>query len=307
MDEVLHFLGTHFAQEWGVITGAPIISFITALVMGVALYFALGAYYKHRLSANEAIISILRERLAVGTHQTAVAPENPTQQESIESSKADRAVLSQPVANIGPNIVCARTTVRTIIDPTDTEKDCIAYLATFQNSSLADRPVSEAANITASIVYEYDASTPEEHAAFYREIEQIANRRRRKRTASTQIHWALLAKSLRATWLLPKTFTTNRLDSLGLNSAEELVLAIRGADFKFYALEDLTSERDLTIRLQKIPLAQDKIESADDVFRALVTLTINGRADPRPYQFYLDGSDPPQCVFMSSSRLKSFA
>jgi hypothetical protein len=63
MDEILKYLGTHLAQELAVITGAPIIFLITALVLGAVMYFAMGAYYAHSLSAKDSIIPILRTRL----------------------------------------------------------------------------------------------------------------------------------------------------------------------------------------------------------------------------------------------------
>jgi len=57
-----------------VITGAPIISIFTMIVMGALLYFAMGAYYAHSLSAKDSIISILRARLENLDAQTQPLP-----------------------------------------------------------------------------------------------------------------------------------------------------------------------------------------------------------------------------------------
>lgn len=57
MDEILQLLVDHFAAEWAVIAGAPIITLVTFAVLGVVQYFAFRAYYHHQLTSKESIIS----------------------------------------------------------------------------------------------------------------------------------------------------------------------------------------------------------------------------------------------------------
>src|SRR5258708_3528272 len=117
MDEILKYLGTHFAQELAVITGAPIISLITTIVLGAILYFAMGAYYAHRLSSKDSIISILKTRLDAAGSPTQPLPSFVPQTETPGISKpAIEVVTATPLkqtaepkpAPLTPNIVAIR-------------------------------------------------------------------------------------------------------------------------------------------------------------------------------------------------------
>jgi hypothetical protein len=111
VDEILQYLGTHFAAEWAVITGAPIISLVTFAVLGVVQYFIFKAYYHHQLSAKESIIStrdgeiaLLERRLeGVGTTTTPVPVLKPDESQpevlpaEIEKSTTDRPQTDRSV------------------------------------------------------------------------------------------------------------------------------------------------------------------------------------------------------------------
>lgn len=190
-----------------------------------------------------------------------------------------------------PNLVCARTAIRRIHDPTDSSRECVALIATFHNSPLADRTVTDASNVIASIAYQYD---PRSHAEQMAALDKYLKGRNR-RHASLDTSWTKFADSLAALWI-DGSWTGKRIEFFGLNSANELILAIRDSHGKFCALEDLASEREVS-RLRKVPL--DKL-GVDQVVRAEVKLTINGRADPLPYPFILVLKEPdsPVCRYL---------
>lgn len=141
MDEVLHFLGTHFAQEIAVITGAPIISLITICVLGAIMYFGMGIYYAHSLSAKDSIISILRARLENSDAPTqplpsATAQPIHSQSQSPENiTTTDQSATTEQTATSAPDTTLQLSSVEHSADLPDyqLEESSPDFRAVFQD------------------------------------------------------------------------------------------------------------------------------------------------------------------------------
>ena len=135
------FLGTHFAQEIAVITGAPIISLITICVLGAIMYFGMGIYYAHSLSAKDSIISILRARLENSDAPTqplpsATAQPIHSQSQSPENiTTTDQSATTEQTATSAPDTTLQLSSVEHSADLPDyqLEESSPDFRAVFQD------------------------------------------------------------------------------------------------------------------------------------------------------------------------------
>jgi hypothetical protein len=287
MDEILKYLGTHFAQEIAVITGAPIISLITVCVLGAIMYFAMGAYYAHRLDTQHSIISLLRTRLEHGDD------DSPTQPLPSLVPKTEQPVIAKPALGVAPpttfiqipkpkpapltsNIVAIRGQLIMLPENGEPEIDTEtgvyrrrlrgfhAFVAIFHNLPLSERNIGPAQNVTASIVYEYKG-----------------------------LQFAQVTKGI---WVEDnEEWRTNEVD-FNPNSVRRLILAREEDKGQFFALEDYGDSRKANVLSNAawgngVPLT---IPTGTQC-RATVRFTISGRADHQKYRFNLGFGDNLYC------------
>jgi hypothetical protein len=277
MDEILKFLGTHFAQELAVITGAPIITLITTVVLGAIMYFAMGAYYSHSLVAKDSVIEILRARLEHGNSDAPTQPlpslppveQSASSKATTEATSLKEAPTSEPLI---PNIVAVRGQIKWLPKRIDVDNDtgirrlrrCQAFIAIFRNLPLPERDIGSAGNVTASIVYDCKG-----------------------------LEFAEVTKGI---WIEENEEWRSNKVEFKPDSVRRLILARESDIGQFVAHEDYSDSGSASVLSRTgygngVPL---DIPTGTQC-TATVRFAIDGRADQRKYRFNLGFGENPYC------------